>query len=44
MFYVKESDGRYYLADPRWSRAYEEGMLRKNQPPAFRQRPTPGSS
>ena len=34
MFYVKESDGRYYLADPRWSRAYEEGMLFEKEPAA----------
>lgn len=34
MFYIKESGGKYYLADPKWSRAYEEGMLFEREPAA----------
>ena len=34
LFYVKESKGKYYLADPKWSRAYEEGLIFDKEPAA----------
>lgn len=34
MYYVKNANGKYYLASPQWSLAYEEGLLSDNGPAA----------